>query len=141
MEENKKHKFPYFTICFYTALAVLNVYLFLCHPTGICVYWGFVTVLAMWNLKGFIDEEEPAILIIWQTLQVALLIILIVAFGFKLHVLAIAGLPTFLLHGTLGVVFDCSKNPDEVSSIILTAFPIITGYLIMTVCLINNIPF
>ena len=43
MEENenqKKKKLPTFSIIFFGILAVINVYLFWYHPTGICIFWG-----------------------------------------------------------------------------------------------------
>lgn len=60
MEENenqKKKKLPTVSIIFFGILAVINIYLFWYHPTGICIFWGILTLLALWTVKEATDKE------------------------------------------------------------------------------------
>lgn len=142
-KENKKQKLPYFSICFCTTLAIVNVYLFWCHPLGICIFWGILTLLAMWNVKEATDSDldTPAVLIIWKALQFGLFTIMTIAFANKNNTLAIAGMVTLFLHATGNMIFDCSKNPKEAKGTILINIPFFIGYIVMIVALIYNIPF
>lgn len=142
-KENKKQKPPYFSICFYSILAIVNVFLFWCHTIGICIYWGILTLLAMWNLKEAADSDfsTPSVLIIWKALQFGLFTIMTIAFANKFHALAIAGMVALFLHGVVSMIFDCSRNSEEVKRTIIVNVPIVIGYIIMIAALINNIPF
>ena len=143
MEEKESKKPPYFSICFYTILAIVNVYLFWSHPLGICIYWGILTLLAMWSLKEAAEPEfsTPSVLIIWKALQFGLFTIMTIAFANKLHALAIAGMVALFLHAIVSMLFECSKNSEEVEWVIIVNVPFLIGYIIMIVALINNIPF
>lgn len=141
-EENiEKKKFPYFSICFCTVLASINVYLFWYHPLGICIYWEILTLLAMWNIKEASDDKIPTILVIWKVLQFGLFVILTIAFANKDHVLAIAGISTLLLHGIASTAFDCKREHNDSVCTILISIPFFIGYLTMIVSLINGNPF
>ena len=134
-------KFPYFTIGFYTVLSILSVYLFLCQPIGISVYWGVLAFLSVWHVKESVDGDVPAIMIVWESLQFMLFFALAMAFAVTNHALAIAGLSTLLFQGIIGTIYECHRSPDEESAIIFGSLPVVAAYLIMTVCLINRIPF
>lgn len=140
-KNNKKKNFPYFSICFCTILAGINVYLFWWHSIGICIFWGILALLAIWNTKEAINCKIPVILIIWKALQFALYTILTIAFSNKDHGLAIAGISTLLLHGIANTIFDCKRNRDNVISTILISIPFFIIYLVMIVSLAYNIPF
>lgn len=140
MEETEK-KFPYFSVCFYTALSILGVYLFLCQPIGISIYWGVIAFLSVWNVKEAVDGGVPSILIVWKTLQFMLFFVLALAFAITNHALAIAGLSTLLFQGVIGAVYEIHRSPEEVTGIIFSSLPVVAAYLMMTACLINKIPF
>ena len=139
-KNTEKKKFPYFSICFCTVLAGINVYLFWWHPLGICIYWGILALFAMWNIKEAADSKTPAILVAWKVLQFALFIILTIAFANRDHVLATAGIVTLLLHCLVSTAFDCNKNKDNAISTILINIPFFIAYTVMIVSLTNNYP-
>lgn len=146
MEENEnqeKRKLPTFSIIFLGILAVINVYLFWYHPTGICIFWGILTLLALWTVKEATDKEfrNPTILIAWKGLQFVLYLIITIAFTVHNHALAIAGLSTVLLSGIFSTIFECIKSPTEILGTILCSISVLIGYLIMLISLSNNIPF
>lgn len=141
--ENQKKKLPTFSIIFYLVLTIINVYLFWNHPTGICIYWGIITLLALWTTKEATDKEfrNPTILIVWKGIQFVLYLIITIAFTIHYHALAIAGLSTILLSGIFSTVFECIKRPEEILGNILSSISVFIGYLIMLISLSNNIPF
>lgn len=146
MEENenqKKKKLPTFSIIFFGILAVINVYLFWYHPTGICIFWGILTLLTLWTVKEATDIEfrTPTILIVWKGIQFVLYLIITIAFTIHNHALAIAGLSTIVLSGIISTVFECIKRPAEILGTILCSISVLIGYLIMLISLSNNVPF
>ena len=146
MEENenqKKKKLPTFSIIFFGILAVINVYLFWYHPTGICIFWGILTLLTLCTVKEATDIEfrTPTILIVWKGIQFVLYLIITIAFTIHNHALAIAGLSTIVLSGIISTVFECIKRPAEILGTILCSISVLIGYLIMLISLSNNVPF
>ena len=133
MEEKENKRLPYFSICFYTVLAIVNVYLFWCHPLGICIYWGLLALLAMWNVKEAADSDfnTPSVLVVWKFLQFGLFTILAIAFANRNHALAIAGMVTLFGNAFASIIFECFNNTEDVKDTIVTNAPFLIGIIIM----------